>query len=142
VLVAIAFVGFILSYPVLHSYTFTYNFNRYLELSNWVLKDAIKSAREDFGWETRIGNNDNSNQQQQLRAGEIRVQMDLTPRPDQGPLFTFRAQGAGYGNRKSDAEEEKIEPTDPKTVDPKRATVEQAALHHNSYGLEMSSFSK
>jgi hypothetical protein len=115
---------------ILHSIAYIPIHLRYLELSNWILKDAIQSAREDFGWETNIDGQqqNNNNNQQQLRAGEIRVMMDLTSRPDQGPLLTFRAQGAGYGNRKSEEEEKtNREPADP---------------HHNAYGLEMSSFSK
>ncbi|CAB9511130.1 expressed unknown protein [Seminavis robusta] len=117
----------------------------YLELADWALPAAMQSAREDFGWEKTTTS-------QQLRAGEIRVMMDVTHNTRDGdvtPTLNFSAQGAGFSTCKEEEEEEEKEqeqqqqqqPMDPRLVDPKRPLVEQAASHHNSFGLEMKSLS-
>ena len=113
-----------------------------MELADWVLKDAIQSAREDNEWDKEI-------KQGQLQPGEIRVMMNVQPHPEAGHMLNFSAQGAGYA-RTRDEEEEKTEahapmkPVDPKSVSAKAVKVEDlhtAAPTHNSFGVEMQSLS-
>jgi hypothetical protein len=57
-----------------------------LELADWILKDAIRSAKEDHEWEREM---DDSTV---LRSGQIRITMDNK----RGCLYT---QGAGINKR-------------------------------------------
>jgi hypothetical protein len=107
------------------------NNDRYLELDDWVLKDAVRSAREDNDWEKDIDANE-------LKSGEIR--------------FTMNKMGlhaAGAGIRKN--VEVKAEPKDEKkpkiiayegipaiaTKTVKAQDVYKAAQQHDNVGLEM-----
>ena len=110
--------------------TLNYN-NRYLELDDWVLEDAVRSAREDNEWEQDIDANE-------LKSGEIR--------------FTMNKMGlhaAGAGIRKN--VEAKVDPKDEKkpviiayegipaiaTKTVKAQDVYMAAQQHDNVGLEM-----
>jgi len=119
----------------------------YLELADWVLKDAVQSARDDSSWETKLPEG-------QLQPGEIRVMMNVQSHPEAGHMLNFSAQGAGYSSRMPNSlaeEEEKTnnEPTSMKPVDPKRVqttAVQPEDIHnvsptHNSFGVEMQSLS-
>jgi hypothetical protein len=79
------------------------NNNRYLELDDWILKDAVRSAREDNEWEQDIDANE-------LKSGEIR--------------FTMNKMGlhaAGAGIRKNGG----VEPKEFKAKDEKMTVVEK-----------------
>ena len=65
-----------------------------------------------------------------LKAGEIRVMMDVQPHPEAGHLLNFSAQGAGYAsNSIVEAEEEKtneitsLKPVNPNMVNAKSVQV-------------------
>jgi hypothetical protein len=109
------------------------------------LKDAIQSAREDNEWEKELPNGE-------LRAGQIRVMMNVQSHPETGHLLNFSAQGAGYNNykHKQQQEEEKtneittLKPVDPNSVNAKSLKPEDihsVSPTHNSFGLEMLSLS-
>ena len=106
-----------------------------MELADWVLRDAIQSAREDYEWESNL-------QEGELRAGEIRVMMNVQAHPDGGAdQINFAAQGAGY----SPTRRQPVKPVDPQAVQAKSVKLEDihaAAPQHNSIGVEMQSFSK
>ena len=57
--------------------------NSYLELSNWNLKEAIQSAKEDRDWEEMDSCS--------LKSGEIRIKMTMKG----GVPVSYSAQGAG-----------------------------------------------
>jgi hypothetical protein len=110
-----------------------------LELADWILADAIQSAREDNEWEHNAGNNPNGN----LRAGEIRVMMNVQKHPD-GPILKFSAQGAGYSPKRKQGPSKTT--TTPivaydavavKTV--KQEDIHNVAPQHNSFGVELQS---
>ena len=121
-----------------------------MELADWILKDAIASAREDFEWESNLPDGD------KLRAGQIRVMMNVQPGSSKskggGSIWNFAAQGAGYSpsrRHRHSSEEEKssdiIKPVDPQRVHAKALQVEDihaVAPQHNSVGVEMQSFSR
>jgi hypothetical protein len=104
--------------------------HRYLELDDWVLKDAVRSAREDNEWEQDIDANT-------LKSGEIR--------------FTMNKMGlhaAGAGIRKNVEPEEPKDEKKPKVIAyegiPAIATktlkaqdVYKAAHQHDNAGLEL-----
>ena len=112
--------------------------HRYLELADWVLRDAIESAREDYEWESNL-------KEGELRSGEIRVMMDVEAHPDGGPgKFNFSAQGAGYSPTRRGPKVTPMKPVDPRAVNAtsvKLEDIHSAATHHNSVGMEMQSFS-
>ena len=123
----------------------TYPYLRYLELADWNLKDAIRSAREDNEWEKELPN-------EKLRAGEIRVMMNVQSHPETGHLLNFSAQGAGYASRISEEDGEEcktneitsLKPVDPNMVNAKSVKVEDVhavSPTHNSFGVEMQSLS-
>ena len=111
---------------------------RYLEIADWVLRDAIESAREDYEWESNL-------KEGELRAGEIRVMMNVEAHPDGGVgQINFAAQGAGYSPARRGGKASPIKPVDPKAVNAtsvKLEDIHSAATHHNSVGMEMQSFS-
>lgn len=111
----------------------------YLELSDWSLPEACQSAREDNDWEKeQQGNHGHS----QLRAGEIRVMMNVTPHPD-GPYIDFAAQGAGYRKALPKAAAAN-QPVSQRVAEAKSVQMEDVhavSPQHNSFGLELQSFS-
>jgi hypothetical protein len=68
-------------------------FDRYLELADWILQDAIRSAKEDHEWEREM---DDSTV---LRSGQIRITMDNK----RGCLYT---QGAGINKRNTSTQQQ------------------------------------
>lgn len=112
--------------------------HRYLELADWVLRDAIESAREDYDLESNL-------KEGELRSGEIRVMMNVEAHPDGGAgMIKFAAQGAGYSPPRRGSKATPIKPVDPRTVNAtsvKLENVHSAATHHNSVGMEMQSLS-
>lgn len=109
-----------------------FSVDRYLELSDWNLRDACQSAREDNDWETDL------KKQGKLRSGEIRVMMNVQQHPD-GPFISFQAQGAGYSPSKK-KQNPQIKPVSYETGNAKAVKIEDihsAAPQHNSYGVEM-----
>jgi hypothetical protein len=121
--------------------TATLSQNRYLELADWVLTDAVRSAREDNEWEHDIDSN-------LLKAGEIRFTMNK--------MGLVHAAGAGIQptvggkkNQRAEVDEEKtpvvekpkiiayegIPAIASKTV--KAQDVYKAAQQHDNLGLEL-----
>lgn len=112
----------------------------YLELADWELKDAVRSARDDREWDKEIDAN-------VLKSGQIR----LTLSKESG----FRAQGAGIPRYKQasipEECEEPIAVEKPTVVKPlprsaipaiatktiKAEDMYNAAPQHNNYGVEL-----
>ena len=103
---------------------------RYLELADWVLQDAVRSAKDDGEWE-RDGALDESCSS--LRSGEIRITVEKS---DNGGA-RLQAHGAGFQKKK--AEKPKVTSMDAtiatKTV--KAQDVYEAGEQHNNYGVEL-----
>ena len=119
-------------------------FDSYLELADWNLKEALRSAKEDNEWEREMDGNS-------LKSGEIRITMDAEG---------FKARGAGIASPRNEKEEkfspssspaQKRTPVKPiskaaipaiasKTV--KAEDVVNAASQHNNFGVELSTLSK
>jgi hypothetical protein len=114
----------------------------YLELADWVLKDAVRSAKEDKEWEHECAD------EKALRAGEIRIRYGKAG---------FSAQGAGIRTKKTEAaaddgdeakkielskvtSEEAIPEIASKTV--KARDMYAAAAQHDSFGVELKSLTK
>lgn len=140
-----------MSYRHVHSLTLFLPcfWNRYLELADWELKEALRSAKEDNEWEREM---DDGNS---LKSGEIRITMG-----EEG----LKARGAGIFLGKEarniestaattsvSAAPKKKEPTKPiskdaipaiesKTV--KAEDVVNAAPQQGNYGVELSTLSK
>lgn len=74
-----------------------------MELSDWIVEDAIISAREDYEWEEQVDD------ELKRAGGDIRITVNLK----EGVPVGFRAQGAGdtavYGKMDEAAERKKIE---------------------------------
>ena len=120
---------------------------RYLELADWNLKHALRSAKEDNDWEREM--DDNS-----LKSGEIRIKVTSAG--------YFNARGAGITPTARDATSpssssppttpaKKRTPVKPiskaaipaiasKTV--KAEDVVNAAAQHDNFGVELSTLSK
>jgi hypothetical protein len=118
---------------------YKYN-NRYLELADWILKDAVRSAREDNEWEQDIDANE-------LKSGEIRFTMNK---------MGLHAAGAGIRKHGSGVEPEGTKAKDEKTTvvekpkviayegipaiatkTVKAQDVYKAAQQHDNVGLEL-----
>jgi len=100
-----------------------------LELADWILADAIASAREDYEWESSKISSD------QLKSGQIRVMMNVKGGSKNSKTLNFSAQGAGYSPPRK--------PIDPKLVQAKSLQVQDmhaVSPQHNSVGVEMQSF--
>jgi hypothetical protein len=113
------------------------NNNRYLELADWVLEDAVRSTREDNDWEKDIDANE-------LKSGEIRFTMNKMG-------TGLHAAGAGIRQKETEekAKDEKttvvekpkiiayegIPAIATKTV--KARDVYTAAYQHDNVGVEM-----
>lgn len=112
----------------------------YLELADWDLPDAVRSAKEDNEWELEDST--------RLRAGQIHIRVNR-----QG----FNAQGAGLSMPKSYEQDEESPQQPPapvkqvthaeavpdemtKTV--KAKDVYHAAPQHDHFGLELQSLSQ
>lgn len=91
---------------------------RYLELADWILKDAIRSAKEDHEWEREM---DDSTV---LRSGQIRITMDNK----RGCLYT---QGAGINKRDTTPTQQGTDTSTAPTNDTAAATSSSAAAHVN-----------
>lgn len=123
----------------------------YLELADWNLKDALRSAKEDNEWEREMDGS-------ALKSGEIRITMNSDG---------FNARGAGIsmmssseGTNQNGTCEESSPPSTPakkrtpikpisKAAIPAIATktvkaedVVKAADQHNNFGVELRSFPK
>ena len=125
---------------------YSQNWCRYLELADWNLKEALRSAKEDNEWEREM--DDNS-----LKSGEIRITMN-----SEG----FKARGAGIQSPSAKGKDQTASspPTTPtkkrtpvkpisKAAIPAIATktvkaedVVNAAEQHNQFGVELSTLSK
>ena len=55
-----------------------------MEIADWILEDAIESARTDGEWEREV-------EDDRKKAGDIRISVNV----EQGRPVGFRAQGAG-----------------------------------------------
>lgn len=109
----------------------------HLELADWVLKDAFQSVKEDYEWEANL-------KEDELRAGEIRVMMNVETGNDGSRQINFAAQGAGYSPPRRGMHASP-KPVDPKAVHAKSVKLEDihfAAPQSGSYGVEMQSLSK
>lgn len=71
----------------------TFYYNSYLELADWVLKDAVHSAKEDNEWEEDFDAN-------ALRSGQIRITLNKHG--------AFHAQGAGLSPKSSYDEDDRV----------------------------------
>lgn len=120
----------------------------YLELADWDLKSALRSAKEDNEWEKEMDENS-------LRSGEIRITMNAEG---------FNARGAGITRSPSFAGEQQSATTSPTTTPAKKRTpvkpidrsaipaiasksvkaldVVNAAHQHDNYGVELATLSK
>jgi hypothetical protein len=103
--------------------------NRYLELADWVLRDAIRSTREDGEWEKEMDNFS-------LRSGEIRI----TPKLSKGIPIGFDTQGAGIQPKTKKAAVtpyNRIPGIATKTVN--AHDIYLATPQHNNFGVELQS---
>ena len=113
-----------------------------MELADWKLKDAIRSAREDNEWEREMD-------ESSFKSGEIRITMDATK--------GLQARGAGIVLGKAKETEPLAVDTPKKTlVKPipkdaipaiasktvKAKDVVEAAPQAGNFGLELSTLSK
>jgi len=125
---------------------------RYLELADWNLKEALKSAKEDNEWEREM---DGST----LKSGEIRITMNSEGFNARGAGIV-RLPSLGVTKEKESGDESSSPPSTPAkkrtTVKPiskyaipaiasktvKAEDVVNAAEQHNNFGVELKSFSK
>jgi hypothetical protein len=128
--------------------------NSYLELADWVLQDAIKSAREDGEWERDMN---------VLKSGEIRITLErgvapkwqgagIQPKKTTPPPVLSTVQSGEEETNKDEADEtalpcKKKQPLPKKHV-PAIATktvkaqdVYQAVPQHDAFGVELQSLS-
>ena len=110
-------------------FIFFVNYLRYLELADWVLKDAVESAKEDHEWESEMDDTG------VLRSGQIRITSQ------QGCLFT---QGAGIKSSEGVNDDKKKKKTATPTSSSRIATktvqledVYRASTQHESFGVEL-----
>lgn len=100
----------------------------YLELADWDLKDAVRSARDDYEWEKDLEGE---------KTGEIRI----TPRLKQGVPVGFDTAGAGIRpNKKAVVATSDIPSIATKSVKPQDLVA--AASQHNNFGVELKSIEK
>lgn len=111
-----------------HSRTLSHS-RSYLELADWDLKDAVRSARDDVEWEQDM---DGCNS---WRSGEIRI----TPHLHNGVPCGFATVGAGLPQARK--QEAKVTPVQDipsiatKTV--RAQDVYLAAPQHSNFGVEL-----
>ncbi|GAX27031.1 hypothetical protein FisN_9Lh347 [Fistulifera solaris] len=108
----------------------------YLELADWVLEDALQTAKEDREWE--------KTEQDDLKAGEIRIRI----KHGEFPIGYFK--GAGIQQKeikeKVTSNKTKVVPTTSipaiatKSVNPQ--DVYKASLQHNQIGVELQTLSR
>jgi hypothetical protein len=100
----------------------------YLELADWVLKDAIESCREDHDWEDEID-------VATLKSGQIRMTLNKG---------IFCAQGAGLPKKVDDKHIIKTKEAIPEIASKsvKAKDVYAAAYEHLEYGLELKDLSQ
>eukprot|EP00542_Grammatophora_oceanica_P015640 CAMPEP_0194028374 /NCGR_PEP_ID=MMETSP0009_2-20130614/2357_1 /TAXON_ID=210454 /ORGANISM="Grammatophora oceanica, Strain CCMP 410" /LENGTH=392 /DNA_ID=CAMNT_0038667745 /DNA_START=113 /DNA_END=1291 /DNA_ORIENTATION=+ len=115
----------------------------YLELADWIVSEAVRSAKEDLEWEQEIGSND-------AKAGAIQIKVK---RKD-GVAVGFETMGAGLSKHhpprpekvKRAAAKKKVEISEgvpaiaTKTVRPQ--DVYDAAPQHNGFGVELKPISR
>ena len=108
-----------------------------MELADWVLKDAVRSAKDDGEWEREMDSCS-------LRSGEIRIVMNM----EKGIPMGFATQGAGIQPLSKEGEKKKQETAKPKvtayedipaiaTKTVKAQDIYQAAPQHASFGVEL-----
>jgi hypothetical protein len=76
-----------------------FSHHRYLELADWVLKEAVLSAKEDREWEQEMDSCF-------LKSGEIRITMNMRG----GVPVGYSTQGAGIKSKGTREEEAKKKP--------------------------------
>jgi hypothetical protein len=103
-----------------------------LELADWVLKDARRSAKEDGEWEREMENFS-------LRSGEIRI----TSKLKKGILVGLETRGAGIHSMAQKAKKTQVTPySEHPTISTKTVTAKDiysAVPQHNNFGVEMQS---
>jgi len=111
----------------------------YLELSDWDMKDAIQSAREDKEWEREVADDD------ELKSGQFGIRVSF-----HGGRPTLRMKGTGHspkekkskdfpGGNKS-KQQKVIIYSKPPAIATKSVLAEDvynAAAEHSSFGLEL-----
>jgi hypothetical protein len=85
--------------------------NRYLELADWNLKDAMSSAKEDREWEQEMDSCS-------FKSGEIRITMNMRG----GIPIGYSAKGAGIQPKVSKAPKEENEKIQEKKKKPAKVT--------------------
>lgn len=101
------------------------SFRSYLELADWILKDALRSAKQDGEWEDDVG------APNMLKSGEIRI--------SKPGAYKFR--GAGIGNTSLvPKKHEAIPAITSKSV--KAQDVMNASPQHNNVGVELQCLGK
>jgi hypothetical protein len=104
-----------------------------LELADWVLKDARRSAKEDGEWEREMENFS-------LRSGEIRI----TSKVKKGILVGLETRGAGIHSPTQKPKKTQVTPyAEHPSISTKTVTAQDiysAVPQHNNFGVEMQSF--
>jgi hypothetical protein len=116
----------------------------YLELADWNMKEAIRSAKEDNEWEREMDSNS-------LKSGEIRITVDKDGLKAKGAGIVFSprkgttgSQEESQGKAESAKKKTHVKPISKaaipsiasKTV--KSEDVVNAASQHGNYGVELS----
>mmetsp|Transcript_2876 Transcript_2876/g.7897 ORF Transcript_2876/g.7897 Transcript_2876/m.7897 type:complete len:427 (+) Transcript_2876:114-1394(+) len=130
----------------------------YLELADWKVKDALKSAKEDLEWEVGGDGDYDSDETKRLKAGQIGIKVGFN-----GSIPTFNLLGTGHSsssqllmkkkhkiasNGKSERFPEKervVVHSRPPAIATKSVLAEDlynAAPQHDSYGFELKTLSK
>lgn len=103
-----------------------------MELADWVLTDARRSAKEDGEWEREMENFS-------LRSGEIRI----TSKLKKGILVGLETRGAGMQPKAEKAKKTQVTPySEHPTISTKSVTAQDiysAVPQHNNFGVEMQS---
>lgn len=108
----------------------------YLELADWVLEDALQSAKDDREWEKA--------ELDGLKAGEIRIRI----KHGKVPIGFFKGAGIQQKEMKEETNPNRkdVMPTTnvpaiaTKSVNPK--DIYKASPQHNQFGVELQTFSR
>jgi LysM repeat protein len=111
----------------------------YLELADWELKDALKSAKEDREWESgdEVDYTAGGDQIKRLRSGQIGIKVGF-----KGKFPTFNLTGTGHSSssKLKGADDKTVVHSRPPAIATKSVLAEDlynAAPEHESYGFEL-----
>ena len=127
----------------------------YLELADWQLSDALKSAKEDWEWESDVDGEIDEKESKSLKSGQIGIKVGFN-----GKIPTINLRGTGHASRllmkkskkaigdinKIISKNEEVEVhSRPPAIASKSVLAEdlyKAAPQHESYGFELQPITK